>query len=188
MRGPPWQASRYHRRARSGRRNLNVESDRVELFGCAAELAQEWQPARVTVQVDEQRLHRDGGQRGIVGCRRLLEPFKGPVGIAAERKYARYRSTPVPPARNTALRAGSDTAGRQGPHRVDGLGQEMCRLGKRGFARHSRGRTGQRSRCGRCIRSREPVSRSFRYPPRGAMCAACSSFRVIFVYALPLGN
>ena len=90
--------------------------------------------------------------------------------------------------RNTALRAGSDTAGRQGPHRVDGLGQEMCRLGERGFAGHSRGRTGQRSRCGRCIRSREPVSRSFRYPPRGAMYAACSSFRVILVYALPLGN
>src|SRR5262249_33264088 len=72
---------------RSGRslERWDLELDLGELIGGLADLAKEWQPARVGVDFVEQVLRHDFGESPVLVSERLIEPFERFVGIAAER-------------------------------------------------------------------------------------------------------
>ena len=68
-------------------RQGHLELDGRELLGCLAELAHEWPPTRIAVDLLEQGSLEHGDEVGIlVGRGLVLQPLEGAVGLAAAGK------------------------------------------------------------------------------------------------------
>ena len=65
-------------------RHGHVELDRRELFGSHAMFAQEWQPARIRVNVGEHRVAGNRTEYEVMASGRFVQPLEGAIGFAAK--------------------------------------------------------------------------------------------------------